>query len=649
MPLAVAAASPRLRFAGEQVAVFYFPGAASCVRASPSSATSAPFVAADTGLPAQPHEFPCDAFRYTMMTQNPPLLRRVRGVSFTSLTPAMRHSRWWFGRATPVSAHRATAAFTDAMGEAEGGGGWAAAPLQQQHDDACLPLCVEVVAPRVTEPNTAPATVELVRSGQPWWARWWGWLGHPFSGVLADKRCSRAGGGSGKNALLLPISTELQAAAYQFVALIEQLWCEWRCPLVELVTERCPIALAEWMLSPDLHPTAALPSAPAKITSPAGDAEALTGGSVSLARVQRAFSCTHTLKCRGRVGQGSADAVSAATAVDRELTPPSTTTGVGERLALSLHFTAVQPQLRVLDLSGSAVACLDGLEAFPLLEKVVLMGCARLSSLSPLGLAPALREIVASQSGINELDGLARSTTLVSLSLYGCLNLTDVGACGRIPTLRDLFISESTVERLEGLQGSHSLVRLGMRYCDVDVFTALSSISSLRVLHASSSTVTSVAALQHCVSLEVVEVTACAQLVDLGPLGSAPRLRELDASGSGVRHIDGLRHSASLEKLLLSQCVHLEDIGHLSECVHLRQLGLTGTGVRSLDGLAGAPALAWLDVSFCRHLANFAVLLQLPQLRHVATGGCTTALRCPEEVQRVLESLCGRQKKVVVV
>ncbi|KPI85075.1 hypothetical protein ABL78_5880 [Leptomonas seymouri] len=680
LPLAVAAASPRLRFLGEQTSIFYFPGAACCVRAAPTSSSSiavtAPSsISTDVCLSTlwqsspstQAHVSHTSMHRYMLMSggssycdASPQYTRKVRGTSLASLTRSMRCSAWWYGRATPAGLQTEDAVFSHAKedaphddalpewekGELTGGADNALVSAPQGQYYACLPLCVEVVAPRVAEPAPAPPARVASRPCALWTAGMWGWMLHPLSAALHMELRSESRTAS----CLAPIDAELQITVHRFVALVDQLWCERRCALVELAMERFPLALTEWMLSPDLHATSVQPGA-LNGDAERSDVSALNESYASVVRVRRAFRHIHMLKCRGRVAQASAGAMHAVTAVARGAAPLRALSASSADVArlLPLSFTSVQPHLRVLDLSGSAVASLDGLEAFPLLEKVVLTGCVRLESLSPLGLVPSLREIVASQSGIYDVDGLARSSTLVTLSLYGCLNLTDVGACGRIPTLRDLFISESTVEMLEGLQESRSLVRLGMRYCDVLVLAALSSVSSLRILHASSSTLTSVAALQYCVSLEVVEVAACAQLVDLGPLGLAPRLLELDASGSGVRRIDGLRHSTSLEKLLLAQCIYLEDIDHLGQCVHLRQLSLTGARIRSLDGLAGAPALMWLDVSFCRQLSSFSVLLQLPQLHQVLVGGCTEALRRPDDVQGIVSNLRARRKKVMVI
>ncbi|CAG9579448.1 hypothetical_protein_-_conserved [Leishmania major strain Friedlin] len=215
--------------------------------------------------------------------------------------------------------------------------------------------------------------------------------------------------------------------------------------------------------------------------------------------------------------------------------------------------------------------------------------------------------------------------------------------------LRDMFISEITVRVFDGLRESCSLDHLGMRYGDVPLLTARSLVPSSTVLHVFRATLTSVVALQHCTELEVVDVSACAQLADLGTLGLAPCLCEVDAAGSGVLHVSELSRSCSLERFLLAQCVLLNEVGPLGQCVDLRELRLTGTGAQQLEGLARAPSLHLLDISFCRQLASFTALLSLPRLRYLCMGGCTAAQRQMEEVMVVVAALTSRCNVVSVL
>lgn len=681
LPLAVAAAGPRLRLAGEHVAVFFFPGAAASLRCD---------AAGDVGGAA-----PARAPRAATL-DSPTLLhggtsagvycRVVRGPSLSGVTAAMQRAAWWYGRPCPsvfaggaalAPLHLPGSELAEAHGDVEGEGdgeamrgGEAASltallPASSALRGTCLPLCVEVIAPRVVQPFAASSSPAQLRGG----AR----RGAPVGRVLSVAqslvarvvhRLASGASAAGAATPLDPADAELRAAAAQFVSLIDLLWRRRRCALVELAVERYPVAMTEWMLSPELHASA-------------------NGGGVAavheVQRTRRAFGHVRVLRCRGRVspaavvtvaapnaaaaggaaasssfGAGGALASSSAAAVvaavpGRGLHPASLAAAPG--VVLSVSLTAVRSHVRLLDLANTTtLSSLDGIGGCTALEKIVLTRCTQLRSLSPLGAAPALRDVVASQSGIFDITGLAQSRTLVSLSLYGCLHLTDVSACGAIPTLRDMFISESTVEMLDGLRDSRSLARLGMRYCDIPLLAALSPVASLTVLHAASSGLTSVDALQHCAALEVVEVSACAQLADLGPLGLAPSVREIDATGSGVRHVAGLSRSSSLEKLLLSHCVHLDDVGPLRQCRRLRVLHLSGIPVRHLEGLAESPLLEHLDISFCRQLVSYAVLPRLPRLRHVSMAGCTAAQRRAEEVAAVVAALrTGRSDATVVL
>ncbi|KAG5496006.1 hypothetical protein JIQ42_02891 [Leishmania sp. Namibia] len=530
LPLALAAAGPRARLAGEKLAVFFFPGAATSLRCDAAKGFSTTRAAKlhRTVAVSSSHESP--AFPYL---SNPfsgvaasvvddshlHYCRVVRGTSLEGISAAMRKAAWWYGRPTASSpADRGLEASSCLPGEgvheeansvvtgarmdtdATGSSILDGLPSTADYRSCCVPLCVEVIAARLNLPSAA---ARKGRANGSALVRLWRRVQTLVRAVLRLPRC---GGGAATSELVPvhPAEVQLQRATAEFVAMMDQLWRLRRCALVELLIEGCPVGVTEWILSPERRsPAAALHAAESpEYATQSNGAEA--------ARLLRAFQHMRVLRCCGSVSRGSmvkGDAGAAAGcgassgalwATSGPLRhghhPSSPAAAVGAVLSLSL--TAVRPHLRLLDLfNNTTLSSLDGIEGLVALEKIVLTRCSQLYNLSPLGLAPSLRDIVASQSGIFELTGLALSRTLVSLSLYGCLNLTDVSACGSIPTLRDMFISESTVRVLDGLRESRSLARLGMRYCDVRLLTALSPVSSLTILHASSSTLTSVVAL----------------------------------------------------------------------------------------------------------------------------------------------------------
>ncbi|KAK7201538.1 hypothetical protein NESM_000217800 [Novymonas esmeraldas] len=680
LPLAVAAAGPQLRLVGERVGVFLFPGAATSLRGGARPAASGGSFGGAAALqrytaPSIQHGSQTLAYRARSLAgcgaaladeTEPSHCRVVRGPSLEGVTAAMCSSAWWYGRPAARSAslraagvERSLIAGHDecAVDSTDGGG--------RASTCVCIPLCVEVVSPRVL-PRCAATTDGGGGGGGGLTRRVWRAAREAVACVVG-RVPFRSRSVPREAPPLDPADERLQRTAAQFVALVNRLWRLHRCALVELVVERYPVGLTEWLLTPEQRVHARV-GAGGRVAAGGGDWCAASSLDAEVARGRRAFQHLRVLRCRGRVSQSalvtvgaaaptvvsrselSSGAVSASSPIAGRQLHPATLLSASACLVSSLSLTAVRPHLRLIDLSNTTtLTSLDGLEAFVSLEKIVLTRCARLRSLSPLGAAPSLRDVVASQSGIVELTGLARSRTIVSLSLYGCLRLTDVSACGAIATLHDVFVSESTVTVLDGLRESRSLARLGMRYCDVPLLTALSPVSSLTVLHASGSMLTSVVALQHCASLEVVEVSACAQLFDLGPLGLAPNLRELDATGSGVRQVTGLERSCSLERLSLAQCVHLDDVGPLGLCASLRDLQLSGVPVRQLDGLASAPSLRYLDISFCRQLASFSVLPSLRKLRRVSMGGCTMAQRRGDEAAAVVASLTSRLDAVTAV
>lgn len=276
-----------------------------------------------------------------------------------------------------------------------------------------------------------------------------------------------------------------------------------------------------------------------------------------------------------------------------------------------------------LDLAYSGVSDLSGLtrHGTPHLARVSVKGCKGLRSLSPLGELPALREVVASQSAVASVNGLACSRSLVSVSFYGCLGLDDLSPLGAVPTLQELYASESNVTSIHGLGHSRSLSHLGLRYCDLASLEALAGIPTLRVLNVSCTPIASVQCLSRAPALTHIDLTSCAQLRDVGPLGSVATLTEILASGSGVASVLGLGQAAGLRLLLLNNCAELRALPGLGAARHLTWLELNSSGVADIAGLASSPSLAVLDVGFCKRLEDLSVLMELPALRQVKVAG----------------------------
>ena len=257
LPLAVAAAGPRLRLAGEQTGVFYFPGAASCVRATAvlPVATSAAggssggaAAAGSTGVYIAP---PLPESSIVLRQHGrcsggalcSPTTRHVRGTSLMSLSHAMPHSAWWYGRDTPAAHYHCHAVLGTAAATGDGGDAACEAEGRDVTSDgavdasrrlcACLPLSVEVVAPRIAVPAAAAPTKDAVGATASVPACLWRWLRQPFFALFVGGTSCE---GREERAPALSVDAETQRAALQFVALLDQLWCQRRCALVELTT-----------------------------------------------------------------------------------------------------------------------------------------------------------------------------------------------------------------------------------------------------------------------------------------------------------------------------------------------------------------------------------------------------------------------------
>lgn len=569
LPLAVAAASPRLRLAGELHGAYAFP---LCIIQTAPLAEDVMQARFDERVPASDSSLPLVSLRTpsfcrcSATSQWINYGRVIRGVSLAGVLPLMEHSLWWFRR--PVMRVYCYLPF-----HCSEEGGWTGDMLR--YSSGALPISIAVQAPRSRPVQRTPSG-QLSSSLIAWISgmfQWW------------------------RGGLPRSVKGSAPSVPHRLRQLMSQPQRWHGAEVVELLLANLPLEeLAELFF-----PTTA------------GDSSATTvpiQGSQSQRRVGvfPVFPDLVKLKYQNQT----------------QALPTSVMVSIAD----------AAPRLHTLDLSHTRISSLEHFAQFRSLQRILLVSCHDLNSLSPLGDCPSLCEVVASQSGVFDMEGLSRSQSLRSLSLYGCLYLTEVTAAGRIPTLQEVFLSASTVESLDGLAESRSIIRIGIRYCDVTQLSPISTIATLTVLHASSSTIASVDSLRTCQALEEINISSCMHVTDLSALGYIKTLRVIDASGSAVQRIDGLADSSSLISLSLNHCTALLSIGRLGRCPSLQVLCISTTPVTDIDGLSGAASLRDVDVSFCKQLSRLHVVGTMQQLINLDVRGCSSVFLTAEDQLR---------------
>jgi Leucine-rich repeat (LRR) protein len=277
--------------------------------------------------------------------------------------------------------------------------------------------------------------------------------------------------------------------------------------------------------------------------------------------------------------------------------------------------------LRELSLSSTMVTDegLAGLEQIVTLQKLDVIDCPHVTSVSNLRHCAALRELDLRYSPINNagIEGLERIATLTTLSLFRCEFVANVSALRHSPWLRELSISFTGVTSLgiAGLEEISTLERLDAECCQslYDV-TSLRRCRALRILNLGGSSVTdaSMAALACVATLETLDLSQCAQIRDASALSESVSLHGLDLSSTNVDNtgIVGLERIPTLTSLQLATCGAVTDVRHLILSKSLRRLNLSSSGVTDagIAGIEMAPALEFLDLQRCPGIADVAAV-----------------------------------------
>lgn len=277
---------------------------------------------------------------------------------------------------------------------------------------------------------------------------------------------------------------------------------------------------------------------------------------------------------------------------------------------------------------------LDGLQRYPNLRELAVVGPTRLGSLEPLGRCPSLIRLSLQEriqlSG--DLRALGSSATLAELDLRGAAPLDALGALG---SLRILRAHGSQTERLDFVQ----------------------QLDALQQLTLSSERLASVGGLADHPRLASLTLYGLAAIVDLSAIATLQDLQHLELEGCApLPGLDGLRQlqrgilwplgwsdlSCLAGSTLTELDLHLRDeisLLGLSELPRLRILRLMSTASASLRGLParltrlelrGRFDLTTLPPTHVEHLSlvgarDLSLLARLEGLVSLQLEGTTTA------------------------
>jgi internalin A len=225
-----------------------------------------------------------------------------------------------------------------------------------------------------------------------------------------------------------------------------------------------------------------------------------------------------------------------------------------------------------LDLTGSNFLNINPLTRLPRLE-VADFSRTHVDNMVLAAQMRNLRVLNLSSAGVTDIAPLAALEGLEELYLNDT-RVSSIDAVARLPRLNVLDIGGTRVADLKPISGAKSLIRLGI---------ARTAVTDLKPL-------------AECRNLVGLDLSGCANVRDISPIGSLARLEMLSLFDVPVESVDALSECTSLNTLELSR-TKVTDIDALKNSKSLQQLYLRGLSLRSASALAELPSLRLVDLS----------------------------------------------------
>lgn len=258
--------------------------------------------------------------------------------------------------------------------------------------------------------------------------------------------------------------------------------------------------------------------------------------------------------------------------------------------------------LRVLSISNSEVANLDGLECVPLLETLLASGTplGASGSLDAISQLNRLKALDLSCTAVTDLDFLAEHPSLERLTINSppgfCMSeLTDVSG---VTTARQLLSLDLQGHGLTSLSGFGNLKRLQRLYLSQNEISSLSSIGAIRglqSLYIADNQIASLSEITPLINLRALELGSN-PVSDLSSLTTLVRLDTVGLSNLGISSLPSLSALVNLRSVTASfnELTSLASFADIAD--ELTQLEVSANEIESIGPIADTDfrGLLWL-------------------------------------------------------
>ena len=196
------------------------------------------------------------------------------------------------------------------------------------------------------------------------------------------------------------------------------------------------------------------------------------------------------------------------------------------------------PAVKTLDLRGSQVRKLEGLERLTSLTELYLSG-NRIRKLEGLERLTSLTELYLSGNQISKLEGLDHLTSLTTLFLSHN-QISKLEGLDHLTSLTGLYLSDNQIATLEGLNALTSLTRLDLSGNQIRKLEGLERLTSLTRLYLWGNQISKLESLASLTSLTELYLSRN-QISNLEELKDLTQLQELDVSGNDIQSVDDIK------------------------------------------------------------------------------------------------------------
>jgi hypothetical protein len=203
----------------------------------------------------------------------------------------------------------------------------------------------------------------------------------------------------------------------------------------------------------------------------------------------------------------------------------------------------------------------------------------------------AIKKINLSGSEIQKIEGLENCPNLEELVVMTAKNLRHIELLSQMSLLKTIDLSGTQVEEIQGLENCPNLQNLNLNGINVKILKLPCGMNNLKQIDLSCSSVEEIIGLENCPSLENISLICSKNLKILKLSPQMNQLKSINLSWSVIEQIDGLDNCKNIENLDLYKTNNLKKIKLSGKMNQLKTIDVSLSGVEEIEIIGHMPEL----------------------------------------------------------